>query len=510
MPSSPSLPGSKSKRYIIIGAGPSGLFAARELIRQGADPKNINILEKEPRVGGKCQTYSDPKNRKLKTEVGACIVLSNYRYIVEAIKEKNIITETLLTTAHGGIPISHALETKATSYSRIIAQLKIYFKHVARYQAERYLPTASEDLELSFDVYAKKHGMPDIPVFLKHFVPGFGYGPMEVTPAHSIFAYIGRAVIFDIIAAKIRNPIVTIKNGFQHLMERIAEDFSVTTSAHITKVMRSAMGVRVELNIDSHPNVLEADTLILATSPQQWPSLNMPLTPTEQACVDELECYRYPVAVCNIQGLGPEHHFFAEGLEYRNFKENLGELALITIRDARPTPREGRLCTLYQSLPLRNKLSPPLNVETERALFAEKICELEKKYRWRIKVQDYKVWTDYLPHLPITIRRRLEKEQMSTETHTLHLGAYVLGGFDNTECVAEQAVRGVKEHIFGIRHSLARFADLKHARNFFWLKSVPPVSISPPSPSLSAPHIESKSEAEDYASIPSGVSCAIQ
>ena len=167
-------------------------------------------------------------NPEIKTEIGACIVLSNYRNIVSAIKEKGIVTEKLLPSSKEGIPISQALNEKTPSYSKIAAQLKIYLKHVSRYQKERYLPNPSPDFfELSFDAYAKKYGMPDISILLKHFVPGFGY----------------------------------------------------------------------------------------------------------------------PVAVCNIKGFKPEHHFFAEGLEYKNFKKDLGEPALITIRDGRePEPAEGRLC----------------------------------------------------------------------------------------------------------------------------------------------------------------------
>lgn len=250
----------------------------------------------------------------------------------------------------------------------------------------------------------------------------------------------------------------------------------MTTSVQITQITRSTEGVKVEYTVNETPTVLEADSLILATSPQQWPTLNMTLTATEQTCVDELTYYRYPIAVCNIQGLTPEHHFFAEGLEHRNFNENLGKLALITTRDARePTPAEGRLCTLYQNLPQRNKNSPPVDEGKEKKLFHEKIYELEKKHGWNITVKYYKAWTDYLPLLPVAVSRQLEKEQMSAETNTLHLGGYVLGGFDTVESVAEQAIRGVREHIFGSKYTLPRFAYLKHAYNLFSLKSTLPV-----------------------------------
>ena len=142
----------------------------------------------------------------------------------------------------------------------------------------------------------------------------------------------------------------------------------------------------------------------------------------------------------------------------------------------------------------------PVDEEKEKKLFFDKMHELERKHEWEITVKDYKVWTDYLPLLPFAVSSRLEKDQMNPLTHTLHLGSYVLGGFDNTEGVAEQAIRGVKEHIYGRKHTLQRFANLNHAISFFRLPSIAPVTTS-----------ESKEqmEPEDYASIPGGLPCSI-
>lgn len=58
-------------KVIFIGAGPSGLFAARQL-KEIAKLQNKTVecifLEREPVVGGKCHTYSDAAHPELKTD----------------------------------------------------------------------------------------------------------------------------------------------------------------------------------------------------------------------------------------------------------------------------------------------------------------------------------------------------------------------------------------------------------------------------------------------------------
>ncbi len=51
---------------IIVGAGASGLFAARKLRAMGV--KKIALIEKEANVGGKCSSYHDPENGEVIAE----------------------------------------------------------------------------------------------------------------------------------------------------------------------------------------------------------------------------------------------------------------------------------------------------------------------------------------------------------------------------------------------------------------------------------------------------------
>ncbi|KTD34042.1 NAD(P)-binding protein [Legionella israelensis] len=71
---------------VIVGAGPSGLFAARQLKMLATEQKkeiSIIVLEREDVVGGKCRTYSDPENHELKTEWGAALLAPNYGVVLD-------------------------------------------------------------------------------------------------------------------------------------------------------------------------------------------------------------------------------------------------------------------------------------------------------------------------------------------------------------------------------------------------------------------------------------------
>lgn len=102
------------KKIIIIGAGPSGVFAARRL-KQIANEQgkeiSIVILEKEATVGGKCSTYSDPNNDELVTEWGAALVAPNYGVVIDAIKDHHLDYEHVLASKDDTIEFTQFLDS---------------------------------------------------------------------------------------------------------------------------------------------------------------------------------------------------------------------------------------------------------------------------------------------------------------------------------------------------------------------------------------------------------------
>lgn len=96
------------KKIAIIGAGPSGLFMAKQLskIAKKQDRKiEITILEKNMEVGGKCHTFTDPLFPDLRTELGAGAIAPNYGVVIEAMNEYGVAFEYLIETNKGDIKI---------------------------------------------------------------------------------------------------------------------------------------------------------------------------------------------------------------------------------------------------------------------------------------------------------------------------------------------------------------------------------------------------------------------
>lgn len=467
----------KNKTAVIIGAGPAGLFAARALKKQGITP---TLIEKEAVVGGKCHTYTDPHNPDIKTEWGAAMLAANYGVVLDAVAEKGVQLERPLVTQRQSLAIMEKMDSlswlnKAYFAVSFVWQLASFTKSVMDYHYARDNQLAlPDDFELPFTQYAKKYGLEYIDMFLKPLVTGFGYGAMDDIPAYCVMEYMGIGTVPTMALQEVLGnpPLLGVKDGTQHLMERVAEDFDVVTSADISKVDRSEGQVNITYTVNGVTSTICADQLVLATSPLQWTKFGMKLTAVEQECVEKLTYYRYPVAVCKVAGLQPEQVFIPPALE----KEGFGHVALLTTRDARTVPNEGRLCTSYINLPAgENAFS--LDLESDgRKIMCNEIGGLAGIDH--VSIEGTKIWEDYMPTLPWDLRLKLEKEQMRRDTSTLYVGAYPVGGFEDIRCVADQATRAVDKHIAKVEPE-STFSYVKNelyrAYGFFAAKVAEPV-----------------------------------
>jgi len=431
----------KIENVIVIGAGPAGLFAARRLAQKGM---HVTVLEKESHVGGKCYTYSDPVNPEVKTEWGAALIAPNYGVVLDAAQEKKIEFEETLATDSSSVNFlakfnSMSWLDKISFTASFVVELVRFTYDVSCYQYARdHLQPLPEDYDLPFSSFAIKHGLENINLLLKSFVTGFGYGLMEECPAYCVMEYMGLATLPAVIASPLRSGLVGIKNGMQTLMEKVAEDLDVVTSASISTIQRDSNGVMVTYQQQDKSSITtKADALILAISPVQWPKLGMELSETEQQCVNAVNYYHYPVAICEVDNTTAKHQYFPLGLE----KEGLGHLALFTTRDNRNTHH--RLGTAYINLPANNDVFTFDNEHLE-TLRQELQSQLPAN---DVSIVAHKIWEDYMPTLTWELRLQLENEQMRSDTNTLYAGAYTLGSFEDVACVSEQAVKAVDKFI---------------------------------------------------------------
>lgn len=395
----------KINDVIVVGAGPAGLFAARRLAKNGV---HVTVLEKESRVGGKCFTYSDPEQPEVKAEWGATMILPNYGEAIDAIQEKNIELEECLPVEPSSVSIIQEFQSlnwmeKISFAATFAVELARYSYAVSCYQyARNHLQELPPDYELPFASFAKKYNMEKINLFLKSFVTGFGYGLMEECPAYCVMEYTGVASIPAILAGPLRSGMVGIKNGFQTVMEKIAEDVDVVTSAEITSVQRSQQEVSVTYQLPDHSIVVKkADALVLALSPVQWPKLGMKLTETEQHCVDAVNYYHYPIAIVEVDGAKAKNQYIPSGLE----KSGLGHAALFATRDNRDTQR--RVGTAFVNL-AENDNTYSFNEKTKTLLCDDLKAALHAK---SVDIIGHKIWEDYMPTLSWQDRLQLESEQ---------------------------------------------------------------------------------------------------
>jgi hypothetical protein len=429
---------------IFIGAGPSALFAARRM-SQLAKLQNRKLkcifLERESEVGGKCHTFSDPQHPELKTEWGAGAMAANYGVVIDALKEHEVAFENMLPVEPKTIEIRQKYEEMTISekmvfVKELVSEITVFNSDYDVYQQAKQNKTKlPAELSKSFEDYAALRKMKHLPLLLKPMVPGFGYGALSHCPIYSILEYLGKMTIPEILIAEnilMQPGLLAIHGGFQCLMEKIASQFDVRLGAKVTKIARESDKVTVYYEQDGVEYSETAEVLALAASPKNWPSLNLNLTKIEQKCIEQLECYRYPVAVYRIKGLPPKQYYFPKALEESGF----GHLALITSRDNRKDPNDGRLCTIYVNLPPNNN-----DYTIDHELIRQELKSIEGVTDATL-VKD-KIWEDYMSTLPWDLRVELDKEQQNN--NTFYLGSYVLGGFEDVACVANKATDTVNE-----------------------------------------------------------------
>lgn len=454
-------------KVIIAGAGPSGLFAARRLTQLASEQKKeieIILLSPDSWAGGKCHTFSDAARNELKTEWGAALVAPNYGVVLDAMTEYGIEFERVMPTDEQGMELktlyNHAsFGEKAHIIISLMREVYAFNSDYDVYknakQKRKQLPN---ELLMPVSEYCKYKNLQYLPMFLKSFVAGFGYGAITHCPTYAVLEYLGKVTIPDIlIADKIigKPSLLAIKGGYQLLMEKIAEQFDVRLNAEITEVNRTNNSVTVRYKQGGLELEETADKLILATSPKNWTSMGMELSQTEKECITNLEYYRYPVAVYRINGLPPKQYYFPPALEAEGF----GKLALITTRDNRVDPEEGRLCTVYVNLPPNHNQ------------FVFDHGKLKDELRLipgvtQVEVVAEKTWEDYMSTLPWDLRLKLDQEQ--DNTNTLYLGSYALGGFEDVACVANKATDLITEQYAPVvTYEEETWKNMQRAYKFF-------------------------------------------
>ena len=374
--------------------------------------------------------------------------------MIDALVEKGIKTEPTLSVKSDTLEILKQFDRttffqRMALSSQLSGELWRFFRLVRSYQKARaHLLPLPPGLEAPFARFAKKHRLKNISLLLKPVVTGFGYGDMHDCPAYSVLEYVGYLTVpfliaqhFELSSCQLRS----IQGGFQSLMQKVAEDFQVLTSATILQIIRNGSGTIIHYQDNQGAlRTLQAEALLLAVSPKHWEELfgRENLTPEELACTDQLTFYRYPVVICKLKGLSPHYFYQPEMLN----KEKFGHVAFVSTSDKRENPPDGRLCSAYiNQLPRHSHESNLDDGGPEREQIIADLRLLPGVTG--VEIIECKIWEDYFSSLPWQVRLDLEKQQYAPSTKTLYAGCYTLGSFEDVACVANRAVQ-VINHCF--------------------------------------------------------------
>lgn len=458
-------------RVAIIGAGPSGIFTAKQistLAEEHLDPTEITIFDKNSWVGGMCKVSHHPEHHALITEMGAGAVAPNYKLVMEAMKKYDVSFEYMMPTNTRGIEFQTLFNNTPwrntpAFLTKLANELIIFNRDYSAYRhAVEHKIDAPALLKGSFHDYCEAKEVELLPVLLKPFVTGFGYRDFRDCPTYSVLEYMGRSTLLDLLGSELflkHQPLMTIHGGFQFLLERIAGDFNVKLGTHMQEIIRDNEGVHIRYVRDGATHIEHFDSLVLATSPATWPSLNMKLTPTEQACVENVKFNPYSIASVCIKGLTNEQYFLPQAMD----KEHFGHVALLTSRDNRTDPKEGRFYTVYVN-------NHPGEVFDIQQNWESIVADLRAIGATDVSLVEAVTWPNYFSTLDWDLRLQLDREQSKK---TMYTGSYTLGSFELVSSVANAAVNMVNRLWGGPRQLVENTSHFGTAWNFFRSKAYP-------------------------------------
>lgn len=245
----------KKERICIIGAGVSGLSTAYYLEEKGYE--NITVLEKENRVGGKCNSIE--YNGKV-YEIGSILFFDHNHHMMELIEEFNI-TDFGPILYRGyfdekGKTISQINKDEISEFRRQFYKLPSILKEYD-YIWEPGLVDVPLELCVPFSEWCIKN---EIPLVQKTYIPpftAFGYGFFDEIAAIYVLKYLDFQILNSFIEIIHQ---MTLVDGLQSLWEMVASSLNdVRLNTKILNIKREDK-IIVETNLET----LEFDKLIIA------------------------------------------------------------------------------------------------------------------------------------------------------------------------------------------------------------------------------------------------------
>ena len=280
-------------RIGIIGAGVSGLSAAHYLRQAGY--RNVTVLERDPRVGGKCCSVTVDGRVY---EMGAVMAHRDYAATLELMAAAGVEAGPL-GPFHYYEPDGETLElfpwyrVPRLAWQILVPYLwdtRVRFRHIN----DPGLSDLPQELSQPFAGFARQHGLDSLPRAFSTAFTGFGYGWFDEIPTAYVMKYIDLHMIEAFYSSDRR---FAWPDGVQSVWSRLAEQLDVRTGTTVRRVTRSDTVL-----VETDRGDLEFDALIL-TSPLDQALDFLDASPTEERLFSAIRTYDYRVLLCRISGL---------------------------------------------------------------------------------------------------------------------------------------------------------------------------------------------------------------
>lgn len=304
-------------RVAIVGAGASGLTAARELAKLSAVGKvsyDVTIFEREGRVGGKVCSVSHGGRIH---ELGALYQDTvNYPLIYSMANElgvqyvKDRPSRLWMIDRTGQYSWSRLILRSGLAH-RLPAEL-FRFWRLYRMYPEINEPTITKiapELRLPLSELFERHRLKAIERLTSTVMASFGYGYFDEVPA----IYLLKCLPWFLnprAAMSLRGIDVTyFPEGWQSLWETVARTLNVQLDAEISRIERIRRGRDCEIRISCNGREHYFDRLIISCEPSSLLG-RMDYTESERQLFAEVRTHRYLISL--VEGTDLPHAMFPE------------------------------------------------------------------------------------------------------------------------------------------------------------------------------------------------------
>jgi hypothetical protein len=439
----------KNTRICILGGGSAGLAAGYYLKKNGF--QNVTILEKEGRIGGKCEsiTYQGKS-----FDLGANYITSSYKLVKKLAKEvgAKMYVEGKL---HAFNLESNKLEsllkavTKKDSFFTVAWQsIKYIWK---RYRLSHLLAphhagfegiSKHPELTKSFEDWLDKEGLSSLKTLFSIPISLMGYSDLNIIPAVYALTYMRIGTFSNLVMAALSPKIMgypkRFTEGYERFWDRISWKLNVWRNVEVHRITRDEK-VTIEMTVheqnlnqlNSVKKTVEFDKLILAT-PLSLDTLRqfLDLRKEEEELFQKIILNPFIVTT-----------YITEGME---------DFTAATFMI--PEPVMGKPYVVTRQFPDNDLVSFYTRTEYNHEIKKEEILKYNEDFAKKINAKligEYYTYDDF-PYFPHVDSQAIQEgfydklEKMQGVQNTYYVGGLL--SFELVECIVNYSKKLVEKH----------------------------------------------------------------